>query len=180
MALLEVVEINNPFEVLGLSKMANAEEIRNAYRTLVKKCHPDQFLDADEQKAAQEKMIALNLAYEQALRLAVPRKTSSTYQHTLSVEDAIHLAEKMLRGKNPDSALHHLNRTKDRSAAWFDVQGQAFMELRQYENAHQAFREAVRRDPDNLQYRRGALDAALAMKNAQTLQGKLKNFFHKK
>lgn len=160
--------------------MANAEEIRNAYRTLVKKCHPDQFLDADEQKAAQEKMIALNLAYEQALRLAVPHKTSGTYQHTLNVEDALHLAAKMLRQKNPDSALHHLNRTKDRNAAWYDMQGQAYMGLHQYEEAHQSFREAVRRDPDNLQYRRGALDAALAMKNAQTLHGKLKNLFHKR
>lgn len=159
--------------------MASAEEIRNAYRTLVKKCHPDQFLDADEQKAAQEKMIALNLAYEQALRLAVPRKAAA-YQHELSAEDAIHLAEKMLRQKNPDSALHHLNRTKERNAPWYDMQGQAYMGLQQYEAAHQAFREAVRRDPDNLQYRRGALDAALAMKNAQTLQGKLKNLFHKR
>lgn len=159
--------------------MANAEEIRNAYRTLVKKCHPDQFLDADEQKAAQEKMVALNLAYEQALRLAVPRKTVP-FQSAISVEDAVHLADKMLRAKNPDSALHHLNRTHDRSAAWFDAQGRAYMELRQYEAAHAAFREAVRREPDSLPYRRGALDAALAMKNDKTLQGRIKNLFHKK
>lgn len=159
--------------------MADAEEIRNAYRTLVKKCHPDQFLDADEQKAAQEKMIALNLAYEQALRLAVPRK-ATTYQHEIPMADAIHLAEKMLHARNADSALHHLNRTKERTAAWYEVQGRAYMMLQQYETAHQSFREAVRRDPDNLQYRRGAFDAAVAMKNSQTLQGKLKNLFHKK
>ena len=172
--------MNTPFEVLGLRAWASPEEIRTAYRTLVKKCHPDQFLDADEQKAAQEKMIALNLAYEQALRLAVPHKASASYQHSIPIEDAIHLAEKMLRQKNPDSALHHLNRTKDRNAAWFDMQGQAYMGLQQFDAAHSAFREAVRREPDNLRYRRGALDAALAMKNAQTLQGKLKNFFHRK
>ena len=159
--------------------MADAEEIRNAYRALVKKCHPDQFLDADEQKAAQEKMIALNLAYEQALRLALPKRTA-TYQHELSIADAIHLAEKMLHTKNAESALHHLNRTKERSAAWYEVQGRAHMMLQQFQAAHDAFREAVRREPDNLQYRRGAFDAAVAMKNTQTLQGKLKNFFHKK
>ena len=174
-----MLQINNPFEILGLSKMANADEIRNAYRTLVKKCHPDQFLDADEQKAAQEKMIALNLAYEQALRLAVPRK-ATTYQHELSTADAIHLADKMLGQRNPDSALHHLNRAKERNAAWYDAQGRAYMAQQQFDAAHQAFREAVRREPDNLQYRRGALDAALGMKNSQTLQGKIKNFFHKK
>jgi len=174
-----VTQINNPFEILGLSKTASADEIRNAYRTLVKKCHPDQFLDADEQKAAQEKMIALNLAYEQALRLALPCK-SNTFQRELSVGDAILLAEKMLYARNANSALHHLNRTKDRTAAWFEVQGRAYMMLQQHEAAHQSFREAVRREPDNLEYRRGALDAALAMKNDHTLQGKLKNLFHKR
>ncbi len=174
-----MLRISNPFEILGLSKMADAEEIRNAYRTLVKKCHPDQFLDADEQKAAQEKMIALNLAYEQALRLAVPKR-ATTYQHELSVVDAIHLAEKMLHNRNAQSALHHLNRAKERTAAWYDAQGRAYMMLQHYDEAHQAFREAVRREPDNLQYRRGAFDAAMGMKNNQTLQGKIKNFFNRK
>ena len=173
------MQISNPFEILGLNKMADAEEIRNAYRALVKKCHPDQFLDADEQKAAQEKMIALNLAYEQALRLAVPKRATG-YQHELSAADAIHLAEKMLHSRNAESALHHLNRAKERSAAWYEAQGRAYMMLQRYEDAHNAFREAVRREPDNLQYRRGAFDAAVGMKNNQTLQGKIKNFFHRK
>ena len=46
--------MSNPFEVLGLHGSADADEIRAAYRALVKKCHPDQFLDAEEQRAAQE------------------------------------------------------------------------------------------------------------------------------
>ena len=54
-----MVGTNNPFQVLGLSVGADADQIRAAYRALVKKCHPDQFLDLEEQKAAQEKMIAL-------------------------------------------------------------------------------------------------------------------------
>ena len=61
---------NNPFEVLGLKPTADADEVRTAYRNLVKTCHPDKFLDVDERKAAQEKMIALNLAYEEARRKA--------------------------------------------------------------------------------------------------------------
>ena len=170
---------NNPFEVLGLRATADADEVRSAYRALVKKCHPDCFLDADEQKAAQEKMIALNLAYEAALKLAVPHRTAS-YTQALPQEDAMLLAQKMIRRQNPESALRHLMRASTRTAAWYDLQGQILMLLEQYESAHQSFREAVRRDPDNIEYRRGALDAAVAMKKAKTLQGRIKSFLHHK
>jgi cytochrome c-type biogenesis protein CcmH/NrfG len=40
------------------------------------------------------------------------------------------------------------------------------MGLRQYQTAHQSYREAVRREPDNNHYRAGALDAAIALKRS--------------
>ena len=54
------------------------------------------------------------------------------------------------------------------------------MQMHQYESAHQSYREAVRREPDNIDYRRGALDAAVAMKKAKTVQGRIKELFRKK
>ena len=163
--------------MLGLHGAADAEEVRAAYRALVKKCHPDQFLDAEEQRAAQEKLLALNLAYEEALRLASPKR-ANTYTHTLPPEDAKHLARKMLRQDNPESALRQLLRAEIRDDEWYYLQGHILMEMRQYESAHASFREAVRRDPENNVYRQGALDAALAMKESATLQGKLKKLLH--
>lgn len=41
------------------------------------------------------------------------------------------------------------------------------MNLHQYDSAHQSFREAVRREPDNLQFRRGAFNAAMTLKKHQ-------------
>ena len=65
--------MNNPFEVLGLKGWADQDEIRTAYRTLVKQCHPDMIQDPLQKEEAQARMVALNLAYEEALRLASPR-----------------------------------------------------------------------------------------------------------
>ena len=65
--------MNNPFEVLGLKGWADQDEIRTAYRTLVKQCHPDMIQDPLLKEEAQARMVALNLAYEEALRLASPR-----------------------------------------------------------------------------------------------------------
>ena len=69
--------MNNPFEVLGLKGWANQDEIRSAYRALVKRCHPDMIQDPVLKEEAQERMVALNLAYEEAIRLASPRAQSS-------------------------------------------------------------------------------------------------------
>lgn len=166
---------SNPFEVLGLKAGAAADDVRAAYRQLVKTCHPDKYLDAEERKAAQEKMIALNLAYEEALKLAASRRVvADSYNSELPEEEALALADKMLRRQSPESALRHLLRTKRRSGAWFAMQGRILMVLEQYETAHQSFREAVRKEPNNNEFRRGALEAAVALKKSRTLSGRLK------
>ena len=66
--------MSTPFEELGLRAWADPDEIRAAYRAQVKKCHPDMVRDPAQKEAAQQRMIRLNLAYEEALRLASPRK----------------------------------------------------------------------------------------------------------
>lgn len=137
------------------------------------------FLDVNEQKAAQEKMITLNLAYEEALRLAVPHR-SAAYTQALPQQDAIHLARKMIRQQNPESALRQLMRAETKDAVWYHLQGQIFMLLEQFESANQSFREAIRRDPDNLEYRRGALDAVVAMRESKTVSGRIKRLLHRK
>ncbi|MBQ8556691.1 MAG: DnaJ domain-containing protein [Clostridia bacterium] len=161
--------------MLGLDATADADQVRSAYRNLVKKCHPDKFLDADERKAAQEKMIALNLAYEEALKLTMPRKAAANYNKALSQEDALTLARKLLRQQSPEAALRQLMRSATRDGAWYAMQGDVLMALEQYDSAHQSYREAVRREPNNIEYRRGALDAAVALKKSRTLLGRMKS-----
>lgn len=172
--------MNNPFEALGLEPTAGAEEVRAAYRNLVKSCHPDMFPEGPERKAAQEKMIALNLAYEEAHHLALARRVNP-YHENLSLEDALNLADKMLRQHSPESALRQLMRSESRDGRWYAAQGRILLEMEQYESAHQSYREAVRREPMNNEFRRGALDAAVAMKKAKTLRGRMERWFrHRK
>ncbi len=160
----------NPFEVLGVKPGADEQTVRAAYRRLVKSCHPDQFQDAAQQKAAQEKLIRLNLAYEAALKLAA--RTTVGF-NLISQEEAKHFARRLVEQGNLESALRQLGRADSKDAEWFCLQGEILMAMRQYETAHQSYREAVRRDPDNRTYRQGALDAALAMKKHRPLGAKI-------
>ena len=55
---------SNPYEVLGLKPGATEEEIKAAYRELVKKYHPDRYQDNPLSDLAEEKMREINEAYE--------------------------------------------------------------------------------------------------------------------
>lgn len=161
--------------MLGLSAGASVDDVRSAYRQLVKRHHPDKYQDAKEREAAQAKMIELNLAYEEALRLSANRHSvAESYRRELTAEEAIALAEKMLRRNSPESALRQLSRAAEHTSDWFAMQGHVLMMLEQYESAHQAYREAVRREPNNNVFRQGALNAAMALKRSRTFMGRIR------
>ncbi len=58
--------IQNPHEVLGVQPNAGPDEIRTAYKNLVKRYHPDMVshLGEEFQQLAHEKMLAIQEAYE--------------------------------------------------------------------------------------------------------------------
>ena len=65
---MEVAEIVNPFEELGIPQTSGPEEVRKAYHLKAKLVHPDQFQDAEQQAEANRKMVRLNQAYEEAMK----------------------------------------------------------------------------------------------------------------
>ena len=168
--------MNNPFEVLGLKGLATPEEIRSAYRSLARQCHPDMIMDPAEKEAAHTRMVALNLAYEEALRLASPRGGISLTPE-LSSAEAILMAQRAMARNNPEGALRSLIRSEQRDSEWYYMQGKVLMALEEVNSAHQSFREAVRLDPENNVYRAGALAAAVALQKEQKLPGKVKKAF---
>src|SRR6476646_6739366 len=55
------VQFRDYYETLGVSKTANEDEIRSAFRKLARKYHPDV---AKDKKSAEEKFKQINEAYE--------------------------------------------------------------------------------------------------------------------
>ena len=168
----------NPFEVLGLKGSATPDEIRTAYRSLVKQVHPDLIQDPTLRQETQARMVALNLAYEEALRLASARPLASASE-PLSSGEAVLLARRAMTRNRPDSALRQLLRCEERDAEWYYIQGQVLMAMNQYSSAHQSFREAVRLSPDSREYREGALEAAVADRKSRTLTGRIKTLMQR-
>ena len=59
------MKTENPYKVLGVSENATDEEVKKAYRDLVRKYHPDKYVDNPLADVAAEKMKDINAAYDQ-------------------------------------------------------------------------------------------------------------------
>jgi DnaJ like chaperone protein len=61
---------DSAYKILEIDKSASDAEIKKAYRTMVKKYHPDKLVNMDEayQKGAKEKFNKVQQAYEQLQR----------------------------------------------------------------------------------------------------------------
>jgi curved DNA-binding protein CbpA len=70
--------MTDPYKVLGVSPDAGDEEIKQAYRELVRKYHPDKYANTDLADIATEKMKEVNAAYEEIQRR---RKAGETGSH---------------------------------------------------------------------------------------------------
>ncbi len=159
--------------MLGIPPGSDVDQVRSAYHALAKKYHPDHFQDAESQQEAHQRMVALNSAYEAAMKLAEAR-ANAPFTAVIATEDAIRLCRKMMAQHSPESALRQLLRADVRTAAWYAEQGYVLATMGQYVSAEQSYTEAIRREPDNNDYRRGRLDAVTAARREKTLGGRLK------
>ena len=69
----------DPYKVLGVDRNASDDEVKKAYRELVKKYHPDKYADNDLKDLASEKLKEINAAYADIQKMRQNGGSSSGY-----------------------------------------------------------------------------------------------------
>ncbi|MBW4506455.1 MAG: J domain-containing protein [Scytonematopsis contorta HA4267-MV1] len=70
-------DVYHAYSILGLSIGASQDEIKQAYRDLVKIWHPDRFTDVEQKLQAEEKIKQINAAYEKLKSIEVDSSIKS-------------------------------------------------------------------------------------------------------
>ena len=142
----------NPYEVLGIKENATEEEIRAAYRELVKKYHPDKYQDNPLADLAEEKLREVNEAYDMLMKNINNQNTYQSYNANNSNTDYMQ-ARRYIDAQNLAAAEDILNRTNDRSAEWFFLKGIIASRKGWYDEAVSNIQTAVNMQPNNAEYK---------------------------
>lgn len=151
--------MTDPYKVLGVSPDASDDEIKKAYRALIKKYHPDKYRDSDLADLANEKMKEINAAYEEIQQMrSSGAKNSSGGQSGANKgsNGPIYVQiRRLLNNGNiaaAEAKLWEINEG-DRIAEWNFLYGCVLVKKGQYVDAQRYIDIACSMDPYNQEYR---------------------------
>jgi molecular chaperone DnaJ len=161
-----VVEIlKNPYEVLGINEGASEDEIKKAYRELVKKYHPDQYRDNPLEKLAEEKLREINEAYDYLMKSGFSKggtgyewgkdsnRSNSQYNRSYNQGELFQRIRVNINNGNIGAAEELLSRSSTRNAEWHYLKGLIFLRRGWYNEAYSHIQTAVNMQPGNHEYR---------------------------
>lgn len=156
----------NPYEVLGVSEDADEETIKKAYKELVKKYHPDKYVNNPLADLATEKMKEINQAYDMIKNKnrtgsssggysqsgsyggGYSRQGGYSYQNARPTFALVRTLINMQRIAEANAMLQQLPKT----AEWYYLNGLLSIRRGWYTQGIKDLEQAVRMDPDNAEY----------------------------
>ena len=154
--------MSDPYKVLGVSSTATDDEIKKAYRALVKQYHPDNYTDNPLANLAAEKMKEINEAYSeiQKIRAGGSASTSSSsggqsYSGSASANTEYGRIRQLINAGRVSEAEILLNRIAvgDRVPEWHFLKGVVLYRNGWVQDARSEIETACRMDPYNNEYR---------------------------
>lgn len=156
--------MKNPYEVLGLKQGASQEEIKKAYRELVKKYHPDKHTNNDLKDLAQEKMREINEAYDTLTKGNIHNSNASSGSYSNSSNSSgeysssgdnyvFQRVRQLINSGNIQQAEAELAKISLKNAEWFYLRGIINMRKGWYSQAYEDINTAVNMEPSSLEYR---------------------------
>lgn len=165
--------MKDPYEVLGISPDASLEQVKESYRALAKKYHPDNYADSPLKDLAEEKMSEVNAAYDTVMSDIKRRGQNGSQQYgyrngesyqgqnygqgnplydvrRMFAQGQVSQAEELLEGIP----------LQRRDAEWYYLRGMAYYRRGWFDDALNHFNTACNLNPTNVEYRQAFQQAS--------------------
>ena len=152
-----MAEYRDPYKILGVKPTDSDETIKEAYRKLARKYHPDKYADGDLKELAEEKMKEVNAAYEEIQKMR-QGGSSGGYNYGNSSNSGGYNYANIRRNINTgnvgaaEAELNSIN-MGDRGAEWHYLMGCVLIKKGYYVDAQRMINTACNMDPTNSEYR---------------------------
>ena len=169
----------NPYEVLGVSEDADEATIKKAYRDLVKKYHPDKYVNNPLADLATEKLKEVNQAYDMLMNKG--SSSSSGYDSHRSYQSSggtsysgtsSYAAVRNLISRGLFSEAERMLSGLPKNAEWNFLMGICRIRTGWYDSGIEFLSIASRMEPGNAEYRStlsSVLNAGAAYRNTGTV-----------
>lgn len=147
--------MKSPYEVLGVHEGSSIEEIKKAYKELVRKYHPDQYQNHPLSDLAEEKLKEINEAYDYLMKgYENGSRSSNSYSNGYQGGDSsLSQVRNYVNTGNIIAAEQLLDTIGNRNAEWFYLKGIISMRKGWYNEAYTHLQTAVNMEPRNLEYK---------------------------
>jgi len=156
----------DPYQTLGVSHDASDEEIKKAYRDLARKYHPDNYVNNPLADLAQEKMKAINEAYDTITKQRASGGSSGSYyagnsgsysgnssgSYSTGGSGQYSRIRQMIQAGNLDGAEQALRSMNASTAEYYFLMGSIAYKRGWYDEARQNFQTAAAMEPGNPEY----------------------------
>lgn len=147
----------DPYKVLGVNPGDDEETIKKAYRALVKKYHPDRYVNTPMADMASEKMKEINEAYDMLTNKNTASQQGSysggysSYNGNYSTASYANVRTliAMRRFAEAEMMLQRLSQ----NAEWYYLMGLIYTNRGWYNKGIEYIKTALRLDPNNFEYR---------------------------
>ena len=147
--------MTDPYKVLGVDKNASPEEIKQAYRKLAKKYHPDNYANNPLSDLAEEKFKEINEAYDAICGAGASQNSyqnSSGRTYSGGAGNFSHIRN-LINMYKIDEAERELDAIVTKNAEWFYLKGLVYMKRGWHTQGLNFIRQAVNLEPSNYEYR---------------------------
>ncbi len=163
--------MKDPYEILGVSHDASLDQVKESYRALAKKYHPDNYADSPLRDLAEEKMSEVNSAYDTVISDIKRRgqNRSDNYQQNYQYTGQTQGNTGWLSDVRRMFATGQVSQAEEllegiplqrRDAEWYFLRGMAYYRRGWYDDALNHFNTACNLNPTNLEYRQAYMQAS--------------------